>query len=75
VHAFLTSALDGGEWQAHAAAALPREKDPRYPLNWRLVGPHTRSGRAEDDKNSLKGPSFFVSLWFCLLRFKGYTVR
>jgi len=41
-----TSALNGGECaQRHAPAALhPRRKDPRYPLDRRLGGPHSRSG-------------------------------
>jgi hypothetical protein len=32
-HAFLTSALDRGECQLHASAALPIGKFPRYPLD------------------------------------------
>jgi len=27
LHAFLTLALDGGEWQLHAPAALPQGKE------------------------------------------------
>jgi hypothetical protein len=32
LHAFLTLALDGGEWSAHAPAALPRGKEPPLPI-------------------------------------------
>jgi hypothetical protein len=38
-YSFLTSALDGVSGHGHAPAALYlREKDPRYPLDWRLGG-------------------------------------
>jgi hypothetical protein len=44
-YSFLTSALDGGEWSAsRSGRALPRGKDPRYPLYRRLDGPQSRSG-------------------------------
>jgi hypothetical protein len=32
--------------QLHAPAALPRGKSPRYPLDRRLGGPQSRSGRS-----------------------------
>jgi hypothetical protein len=42
---FTTSALDGGEWSAsRPGRALPRGKDPRYPLDRRPGGPQSRSG-------------------------------
>jgi hypothetical protein len=31
--------------QIHASAALPPGKDPQYPLDRRLGGPQSRSGR------------------------------
>jgi hypothetical protein len=41
-YSFLTSALDWGEWSASRPdRALPRGKDPRYPLDRRLGGPRT----------------------------------
>jgi hypothetical protein len=44
-YSFLTSTLDGGEWSAsRPGRALPRGKDPRYPLDRRLGGPQSRSG-------------------------------
>jgi hypothetical protein len=44
-YSFLISALDGGEWSAsRPSRALPRGKDPRYPLYRRLGGPQSRSG-------------------------------
>jgi hypothetical protein len=44
-YSFLTSALDGGEWSAsRPGRALPRGKDPRYPLYRRLGVPQSRSG-------------------------------
>jgi hypothetical protein len=47
IHIFLTSALVGGEWSASLSAALPQGNSPRYPLDWRLGGPQSRSGRRE----------------------------
>jgi len=45
-HSFLTSALNGASGQLHASAALlPGRERPRYPLNSRLGGPQSRSGR------------------------------
>jgi hypothetical protein len=39
-YSFLISTLDGGEWSAsRPGQALPRRKDPRYPLYRRLGGP------------------------------------
>jgi hypothetical protein len=38
--------------QLHAPAALPQEKSSRYPLDKRLGGPQSRSGRAGEEKNS-----------------------
>jgi hypothetical protein len=39
-YSFLTSALDGGEWSVSCPGrALPRGKDPQYPLYGRLGGP------------------------------------
>jgi hypothetical protein len=38
--------------QVHAAAALTPGKEPRYPLDRRLGGPQSRSGRDGKEKNS-----------------------
>jgi hypothetical protein len=46
---FLTSTLVGGG-QLHAPAALPRGKSPPYPLNRRLGGPQSWSGRDREVK-------------------------
>jgi hypothetical protein len=42
--------------QLHAAAALPQGKSPRYPLDRRLGGPQSRSGRGGEEKNSHPPP-------------------
>jgi hypothetical protein len=56
-HSLLTSALDGGEWSAsRPGRALPRGKDPRYPLDRRLDGPQSRSGHRGYRKNPLPLP-------------------
>jgi hypothetical protein len=38
--------------QIYATAALSPRKEPRYPLDGRLAGPHSRSGRSGEEKNS-----------------------
>jgi hypothetical protein len=45
-YSFMTSTLDGVEWSAsRPGRALPREKDPRYPLHTILSEPQCRSGQ------------------------------
>jgi hypothetical protein len=49
---FLTSALDVGEWSAsHPYRFALWEKSTRYPLDRRLDGPHSRSGRYGEEKD------------------------
>jgi hypothetical protein len=38
--------------QVHVPAALPFGKNPRYPMDRRLGGPHSRSERSGEEKNS-----------------------
>jgi hypothetical protein len=42
--------------QLHAPAALPQGKSPWYPLDKRLGGPQSRSGRGGEEKNSQPPP-------------------
>jgi hypothetical protein len=42
--------------QLHAPAALPQGKSPSYPLDRRLGGPQSRSGRGGEEKNSQPPP-------------------
>jgi hypothetical protein len=42
--------------QLHSATALPPEKDPWYPLDRRLGGDQSRSGRDGEEKNSQSLP-------------------
>jgi hypothetical protein len=42
--------------QIHAPAALPQGKNPWYPLDRRLGGPQSRSGRDGEEKNSQPPP-------------------
>jgi hypothetical protein len=43
--------------QLHTLAALSREKNPRYPLDRRLSGPQSWSGRGgEEKKNCIIDP-------------------
>jgi hypothetical protein len=54
---FLTSALDGGEsGQLHVPTALSQGKSPRYPLDRKLGGLQSRSGRCGVEKNPLLLP-------------------
>jgi hypothetical protein len=52
LHAFLPSALDGSEW----SASCPGRFTPWYPLDRRLSGPQSRSGRRGEEKNSQPPP-------------------
>jgi hypothetical protein len=49
-HIFLASALADMNCQLDAPAALPSEKEPRYPFDRRLGGPQSRSGRSGEEK-------------------------
>ena len=42
----------------HAPAALSAGKNPPYPLNRRLGGPQSQSGRFEEDKSLFHLPEF-----------------
>jgi len=47
----LTSALDGGEWSASLPSRFyPQGKSPWYPLDRRLGGLQSRSGRCSEQK-------------------------
>jgi hypothetical protein len=47
----LTSAVDRGEWSVHAPAALPQGKSPWCPLDRKVGGSQSRSGRGGKGKN------------------------
>jgi hypothetical protein len=47
---FLTSALVGSEWSTSRLGRLPRGKSPQYPLDRRLGGPQSPSGRRGEEK-------------------------
>ena len=61
LHSFLTSVLDGGEWSTYTGRFILR-KEPWYPLNRRMIGPHSRSGRFGEEENlfSLSMDNFAV---------------
>jgi hypothetical protein len=44
LHSFLTSALDRDEWLASRPSRIAPGKEPRYPFNKRLGGPHSWPG-------------------------------
>jgi hypothetical protein len=49
----LTSALDGGEWSSSRAGRFsPQGENPWYPMDRKLGGPLSRSGRGGEEKNS-----------------------
>jgi hypothetical protein len=57
LHAFLTSALDVGKWVASRPGRFtPGETAPLYPLDKRLGGPQSRSGRGSEEKEVLPLP-------------------
>jgi len=44
LHSLLTSAFDRDEWSASRPGRFTPGKEPRYPFNRRLGGPHSLSG-------------------------------
>jgi hypothetical protein len=57
LHAFLTSALDGGEWSASRPGRFtPQGMNPWYLLDRMLGGPQSRSGCGGEEKNSQTPP-------------------
>jgi hypothetical protein len=53
----LTSALDGGEFSdLHLSRFTAKGESPQYPLDTRLGGPQSRSGRVVEEKNSQLPP-------------------
>jgi hypothetical protein len=53
----LTSALDGGEWSASRPGRFtPQGKSSWYPLDRKLGGSQTPSGRGREEKNSQPPP-------------------
>jgi hypothetical protein len=51
IHIFLTLALVGGEWSSsHPGSFATGERSSRYPLDKRLGGPQSRSGRCGEVK-------------------------
>jgi hypothetical protein len=53
---FLTSALDGGMVRITHRSLCFQVKSTWYPLNRRLGGPQSRSGRGDEEKNSQLPP-------------------
>jgi len=53
---FLISALDGGEWSDSRSGRFILGKSPWYPLDRRLDGPQSCSGRGGEEKNSQPQP-------------------
>jgi hypothetical protein len=59
----LTTAINGGEWSASRPCRFyPQGKSPRYPLDRRLGGPQSRSGRGGEEKNSQPLPELEPSI-------------
>jgi hypothetical protein len=54
LHAFLTSALDGGGWSGSRPGSFTQS--PWYPLDRRLGKPQSCSGRGDEEKNSQPPP-------------------
>jgi hypothetical protein len=53
---FSTSTLDAGKWSASRSGRSSSGLSCRYPLNWRLSGPQSRSGRPGVEKHVLHLP-------------------
>jgi hypothetical protein len=50
IHTFLTSVLDGGEWSASRPGRYTPGESPGCPLDKRLGGPQSRTGRRGVEK-------------------------
>jgi hypothetical protein len=86
-HAFLTSALDGGEWSVLRPGLFTSGQKTLYPLDRRLGGPQSRSGRCGEEKyflslklqNECKGIvrtfSYMVDLNYVSLETKSIVFR
>jgi hypothetical protein len=65
--------------QLHPPAALPPGKEPRYPLDRRLGGPQSRSGRCGEEK--ILDPTGTLSVLVSMIRgfgndfFQSYSVK
>jgi hypothetical protein len=57
LHAFLTSALDGGEWSASRPSRFSPRKESLVP-----IGPQSWSGRSGEEKNSHPLPGLEPSI-------------
>jgi hypothetical protein len=57
-HSLLTSALDADEWLTSRSGRFTPGNEPRQPLNRKLDGPQSRSGRFGEDTNLLPLPGF-----------------
>jgi hypothetical protein len=55
-HSSFTSVLERGEWLTSHLGRFSPENEHRYPLNARLGGPQSRSGRFGEEKSILPGP-------------------
>jgi len=56
--AFLNSALDGDEWLTSRSGRFTLSKEPKNPLNRKLGGPQSRSGRFKVEINFFPSPGF-----------------
>jgi hypothetical protein len=59
---FLTSVLGVGEWSASRPGRFTPGEEPQYPLDRRLGGPQSRSGRCGEEKNLLPLPGIETRL-------------
>jgi hypothetical protein len=57
--------------QLHAPAALPPGKDTRYPLDRRLGGPQSQSGRGGEEKNSQPLRIYINNI---IIRYENYEI-
>jgi hypothetical protein len=51
IHVFLTSTLVGDKWSSSRPVCFTPGNSSQYPLDRRLGGPQSRSGRLEEERN------------------------
>ena len=72
VRSYLSPRLGGGEWSTSRSGRFTPGKELRYPLNRRLGGLQSQSGRLEGGKKILAPDGIRVPQFLYRLRYPGY---
>ena len=64
LHSLFSLVLDGGERPTSCPCHFTQEKEPQYPLNRTLGGPHSQSGHFGEEKKKWKTSGTSPNIWF-----------